>query len=122
MPSPLPSLCFTRLTRDLYRIQSISGYPPDKLPYSSLILVEPTVFTREVCEQLQPSLTRIKEFARTRQDVWPDGAAAREWFAGQLPWSRWDPRVLDLYVVRIPHFKVHDIYAHLNYWIGACPA
>ncbi|KAJ2974055.1 hypothetical protein NUW54_g11954 [Trametes sanguinea] len=32
------------------------------------------------------------------KDVWPSRAAAKEWFAQRWPWSRWDPRVLDLYV------------------------
>lgn len=57
----------------------------------------------EVLEQISQAdspLTKIIEFARTRRDIWPSRAAAREWFAGQLPWSQWDARVLDLYVVR----------------------
>ncbi|EIW62401.1 uncharacterized protein TRAVEDRAFT_45221 [Trametes versicolor FP-101664 SS1] len=82
-------------------IQSTAGYYVDKLPYSSLILVEPVVLDPEVLEQISQAdspLTKIIEFARTRRDTWPSRAAAREWFAGQLPWSQWDARVLDLYV------------------------
>lgn len=46
------------------------------------------------------ALGKLISFTRARQDVWPSRAAAREWFAAQEPWSRWDARVLDLYVVR----------------------
>ena len=44
-------------------------------------------------------LLRAIEIAKGRKDIWPSRAAAREWFAKRLPWRRWDPRVLDLYVV-----------------------
>ncbi|OJT14650.1 hypothetical protein TRAPUB_8808 [Trametes pubescens] len=82
-------------------IQSTTDYPLDKLPYSSLILVEPVVLNPEVKERITEAgspLRKIIEFASTRQDIWPNRAAAREWFAEQLPWNQWDARVLDLYI------------------------
>ncbi|TFK83326.1 alpha/beta-hydrolase [Polyporus arcularius HHB13444] len=82
-------------------IQSTEGYPLHELPYSSFILVEPTMMTREIYRRALEQdtvLLRAIEVARGRKDIWPSRAAAREWFPKRLPWRRWDARVLDLYV------------------------
>ncbi len=87
-----------------YRIQSTEGYPLHELPYSSFILVEPTMMTREIYQRALEQdtvLLRAIEVARGRKDTWPSRAAAREWFSKRLPWGHWDARVLDLYVVRV---------------------
>ncbi len=87
-----------------YRIQSTDGYPLHELPYSSFILVEPTMMTRGIYQRALEQdtvLLRAIEVARGRKDIWPSRAAAREWFSKRLPWRRWDARVIDLYVVRV---------------------
>ncbi|KAL1937276.1 hypothetical protein VTO73DRAFT_13885 [Trametes versicolor] len=83
-------------------IQSAEGYPLDRLPYSSLILVEPGMMTRDMLNKVRfdkaSPLTRAVDAVRMRKEVWPSRPAAREWLAKRLPYRRWDARVLDLYV------------------------
>jgi len=35
---------------------------------------------------------------REGKDIWPSRPAALEWFSKRIPWNRWDPRVLHLFV------------------------
>ncbi|OJT03415.1 hypothetical protein TRAPUB_5992 [Trametes pubescens] len=65
-----------------------------------MILVEPTMMTREILKnalEKDTHLIRAVEVARKRKDIWPSREAAREYFSTRLPWRRWDKRVLDLY-------------------------
>ncbi|OSD01867.1 alpha/beta-hydrolase [Trametes coccinea BRFM310] len=82
-------------------VQSTDDYPVNQLPFASLIMVDPPMLTPETLSiALREGwpLIRAIDIARKRKDVWPSRAAAREWLAKRWPWSRWDPRVLDLYV------------------------
>ncbi|KAL7282102.1 hypothetical protein ACG7TL_003571 [Trametes sanguinea] len=82
-------------------VESNSGYPTESLPYTTLVLVEPTMMTRKILEHALDEgtvLLRAIEVARKRKDVWPSREAARQWFAKRVPWSRWHPRILDLYI------------------------
>ncbi|OJT03500.1 hypothetical protein TRAPUB_5840 [Trametes pubescens] len=83
-------------------LQSTEGYPLDRLPYSSLILVEPGLMTRAMLNAVRfdksSPLTCAAEAVRMRKDIWPSRAAAREWLAKRFPYRRWDARVLDLFV------------------------
>ncbi len=67
-----------------------------------MILVEPTMMTREILKnalEKDTHLIRAVEVARKRKDTWPSREAAREYFSTRLPWRRWDKCVLDLYTV-----------------------
>ena len=46
------------------------------------------------------------KLARARKDTWSSRAAAREWMAERLPWKRWTPRSLDLFVVSTALFSL----------------
>lgn len=83
-------------------MQCTGGYPLDRLPLASMILVEPPMMTREGVERATEAgavLILAVDIAKMRKDIWPSRAAAREWFAKRVPWKRWDPRALDLYIV-----------------------
>ncbi|KAI0353720.1 alpha/beta-hydrolase [Trametes cingulata] len=85
-------------------VQSTDGYAPDALPYASLIMLEPPMATPETLRRAEENgelLPRAADIARVRKDVWPGPGgreAARAWFAKRLPWSRWDGRVLGLFI------------------------
>lgn len=85
-------------------VQTTAVYPQDRPPYSSIILVEPPMMTREIYAMAVEEgtvLLRAIEIARTRKDIWASREEARAWFAKRLPWNRWDPRVFDLHIVRV---------------------
>lgn len=66
-------------------------------------MVDPPMMTKEILErsmQRSSPLIGVIELAKHRKDIWPSRAAAREWLATRMPWRRWSPEVLDLYVVR----------------------
>ncbi|KAJ7104443.1 alpha/beta-hydrolase [Mycena belliarum] len=79
-------------------ILSTIFYRLDSLPYSSMILIEPTMMRKETLAQ---SSTKASEFKRIligvkkRRDVWASREIARTWFRERLPWRRWDARVID---------------------------
>ncbi|KAH9852150.1 Alpha/beta hydrolase fold-1 [Lenzites betulinus] len=82
-------------------VQTTAVYPQDRPPYSSIILVEPPMMTREIyamAVEEGTALLRAIEIARTRKDIWASREKARAWFAKRLPWNRWDPRVFDLHI------------------------
>ncbi|KAK7012836.1 alpha/beta-hydrolase [Favolaschia claudopus] len=82
-------------------ILSTISYALDDLPYSSMILVEPTMMTKEIMAEAfkRPNeITRVMQAVKTRQDIWESREAARAWFAKRLPWKRWDTRILDTFI------------------------
>lgn len=89
------------------RILATSGYPPYRLPFSSLIMVDPPMMTQELLAKAKtqntPLLAAVEE-AKMRKDIWPSRDAAREWFSKRLPYKLWTPEVLQLFVVRMAWF------------------
>ncbi|KAI8984799.1 Alpha/beta hydrolase family-domain-containing protein [Trametes punicea] len=82
-------------------VQATDDYAVDRLPFASLILVDPLMVTRERLQEAIKEgamMLRAPDAARARKNVWPSRPEAKEWFAKRLPWRRWDPRVLDLYL------------------------
>ncbi|KAI8989198.1 hypothetical protein BD414DRAFT_486367 [Trametes punicea] len=82
-------------------IQSTEDYAVNQLPFSSLIMVEPPMMTPDrLREEIKKGATFLRaiDVARVRKDIWPSRATAKEWFAKRLPWKRWDPRSLDLFI------------------------
>lgn len=93
----------------------MGSYPLHRLPFSSLILVEPTMMTRETMKEFSKNATmmmRSVEVAKSKRDIWPSREAAHEWMSHRSPWKRWDPRVLEAYVVRFPPTLYSTRYAH----------
>ena len=66
--------------------------------FKTLILVDPFIFPGKP-EDLLKLMEKFTKAAFERQDVWPTKAEARK----ALKWRKWDPRVVDVYVVRSLH-------------------
>ncbi|KAI0064411.1 hypothetical protein BV25DRAFT_319695 [Artomyces pyxidatus] len=80
---------------------STLGYSLQALPYTTVIAIEPAMLPRAAFATRYenfPQAMVLKEEAKTRKDVWASRAAAHEWFRRRLPWKRWHPRVLELFV------------------------
>lgn len=89
-------------TLHLRRALSTAGYPTNRLPYSSMIIVDPPMMTKEILAAAmsrRTTMLAVIELAKTRKDTWPSREAAKVWLGKRLPWKRWTPQVLDLYVV-----------------------
>lgn len=85
------------------------GYHINKLPFSSLILIEPGFISPEMLERVSNMGIRYETLitmAKTRKDTWPSREAARVWISTRLPWKFWTPRSLDLFVVRVDGMHV----------------
>ncbi|KAJ7759148.1 alpha/beta-hydrolase [Mycena metata] len=82
-------------------VLSTVDYSPNDLPYSSMILVEPTFMTKELLAEAfkRPTeIVRVMNAVKNRRDIWESKEAARAWFAKRLPWNRWDTRILDSFI------------------------
>lgn len=85
----------------------------DELPgvkYDAIVLVEPALITREAfdanLEEREGALRDLSEAVSKRRDVWNTREEAQKYFSKRYPWAVWNPRVLELYVVRtlcLPH-------------------
>lgn len=84
------------------RVHTLTKFTP-VYPYA-LILLEPTVMFPSMSPTDPRSIHGAANVrgARTKRDTWTSRAEFRDWLtkSGRSIWSRWDPRVLDLYVVR----------------------
>ena len=72
-------------------------------PFSSAILIDPGIFSpNSIAKVKQDSgpLEMMLEYTKSKRDIWDSREAARTWMAKRLPWNRWDPKVLDLFIVR----------------------
>lgn len=69
----------------------------------ALILTEPTIMFPSMSPKDPRSIHGAANVrgARAKRDVWASRKELRHWLTqrGRSVWSRWDPRVLDLYVV-----------------------
>ncbi|KAI0730568.1 alpha/beta-hydrolase [Earliella scabrosa] len=102
---------------------STLGYATDNLPYSSLVLVEPPIMTREVFARATKkgkAWEILIEMARNRKDIWPSRDAARAWMAKRLPWSTWTPRCLDLFVEHALRDLPTAIYPDHTHGVTLC--
>ncbi|KAJ3739650.1 Alpha/beta hydrolase fold-1 [Lentinula detonsa] len=81
---------------------TMRSFPLSRLPYVSLILVEPTMITREMFEAHFDDRIRSMEMlvgaTEVRRDVWPDREEAFRWLSRRFPFRTWDPRVVRLLV------------------------
>ncbi|KAJ3889095.1 Alpha/beta hydrolase family-domain-containing protein [Lentinula edodes] len=78
------------------------SFPLSHLPYVSLILIEPTMITREMFEAHFDDRIRSMEMSvgatEVRRDVWPNREEAFRWLSRRFPFRTWDPRVVRLLV------------------------
>lgn len=84
------------------RVQALTRFTP--VYPNALILVEPTVMFPSMSPTDPRSIHGAANVrgALAKRDRWPSRAEFKRWLAtsGKSIWGRWDPRVLDLYVVR----------------------
>ncbi|KAJ7507865.1 alpha/beta-hydrolase [Mycena galericulata] len=73
--------------------------PPNRIPFSSIILVEPPIFAKDMYElHKTPMYTAVAAMTPLRRDVWASSKAAKEWLLKRPPWSSWSAEALDKYV------------------------
>lgn len=99
---------FVTLTHDLYSLLSIKHSIPD-LPYIGIILLEPSLIDAETWYSKNQPMFRamfkfMKKGAFARRDSWASKAEAAEYLKKVIPYSLWDERIFDLYIVRLPRF------------------
>lgn len=74
--------------------------------FSSIVLVEPTLVTRELFNAHRNDRMEQMDFAvsatSTRRNHWESRDKAFEYFRKRIPWGLWDHRVLRLLVVWSP--------------------
>jgi len=70
-----------------------------------LILVESTMMTAQVAtgKEMGARRSRMMILCSSKREHWKSRKDALQYFQNKRPWSRWDPRVLSLYVVRNSH-------------------
>lgn len=71
------------------------------LQFSSMILVEP-MLSPAGPQHLKRLRSLLIKGAYERRDVWPDRKMALEALSKRERTMKWDPRILDLFVVRLP--------------------
>ena len=79
---------------------------PDALPpvaYETVIMVEPALIAPE-CYDQDPELhggqlKTVAEGVLKRRSTWDNRAQAAKYIRKRFPYSMWDPRVVDLYIV-----------------------
>ncbi|KAL4265483.1 AB hydrolase superfamily protein [Pleurotus pulmonarius] len=71
------------------------------IPYSSMILIEPVMYSRELLSQdndVQNWIIKASKACLSRRDSWTTISAAKTYLSSKSPWKLWDPRMLDIYV------------------------
>lgn len=95
-----PSQCLTMNTNDR-RVHALTKFA--HMHPRALILLEPTIMFPFMSPTDPRSIHGAANVrgALAKRDTWPSRTELRHWLTrgGKNIWSRWDPRVLDLYVV-----------------------
>ncbi|KAF8998383.1 Alpha/beta hydrolase fold-1 [Cyathus striatus] len=77
------------------------GFPISGLPLTGLVLVEPTMVTRELwnahLDDRMASMDLSVAATSMRRDKWRTREDAHNYFSRRNPWKAWDPRVVRLY-------------------------
>lgn len=82
-----------------------------ELPYAAMILIEPTVVTRELfnakLDERMAHMNFVVAMTSARRDFWSSNEHAFEYFQTRFPWKFWDPRVLRLLTVNSLFFQLN---------------
>ncbi|KAK0200883.1 Alpha/Beta hydrolase protein [Desarmillaria ectypa] len=72
----------------------------DHIPFAALILIEPTIWPEELMDpdHDSPMVALAVQAIPRRRDHWRSREDAKRYLAKRIPWSMWDPRILDIYV------------------------
>jgi len=75
--------------------------PPGAFSYTAMVLIEPTLVTRELYDSQLEDRMASMDFAvastSARRDLWNSKADALAYFSKRIPWGMWDPRIVRLY-------------------------
>jgi len=79
---------------------STLSLPTDKMPYSAVVLMEPSLVTRDAFEKhgatRKAALEMMYKAMEARRDTWNSREDALAFFKKRLPWKMWDPQILEL--------------------------
>lgn len=78
------------------------------VPFSSLIIVEPMISPAGP-QHLKNLRSILVKGAYERRDVWPNAEQAMEALKRRARTTKWDPRILDLFVVCLPRFCILNV-------------
>ena len=57
-------------------------------------------------KEMRARLSHLMILSSSKRDNWKSRKDALQYFQNKRPWSKWDPRVLSLYVVRSSHWGI----------------
>lgn len=85
------------------RMLTVKEFSSLCLPYAALILIEPTIVTKEVFDAQFDARTASIKFVvaatSVRRDTWANKDEAFTWLSKRFPWNLWDSRVVRLLAV-----------------------
>jgi hypothetical protein len=83
------------------RILVAAFYSPMDLPYTSLIIVEPTMMTKQLFQVRYSNQElfnqSIIKAIKAKRDVWGSREEARSWLRNRVPWKSWQQDAFDLF-------------------------
>ena len=83
---------------------STKEFPIADIPYVGVVLIEPTMAPRDVFysryEERKAALDFAVNTTSVRRDTWRSKNDAFAYFMKRAPWRNWDPRIVQLLVVR----------------------
>ncbi|KAF8637289.1 hypothetical protein AX17_002928 [Amanita inopinata Kibby_2008] len=87
----------------MYTTKLLNGDKMEKLPYLSIILVEPPMIDRHVfhanIKDRERQVGFITKAIAAQRSSWDNREAALDWLLKRKPWSSWDKRILEIYSV-----------------------
>jgi hypothetical protein len=90
-------LCYSSLI-------STKEFPIANMPFVGIVLVEPTMASKDVFysryEERKASIDFAVNTTSVRKDTWRSKNEALAYFMKRLPWKTWDSRIVQLLVVR----------------------
>jgi len=72
--------------------------PPSRIPFSSIILVDPPIWGKEKDGQDSDIYKLVETMTPIRKDIWKTFDEASNWLKSRLPWGSWEERVFAAYV------------------------
>ncbi|KAF8700530.1 hypothetical protein AX14_000700 [Amanita brunnescens Koide BX004] len=81
---------------------STKEFPIADIPYVGIVLIEPTMVSRDIFysryEERKAALDFAVNTTSMRRDTWRSKSEAFTYFMERVPWKKWDPRIVRLLV------------------------
>jgi hypothetical protein len=85
------------------------------IPYAALVLIEPTIVSREDFKgRIEKMVMGFSAATKTRRDKWPSREVAHQWMKARYPWRVWDPRMLQALIVLHPLLEIAQSSDHFS--------